>query len=86
LRAAALSGTSPIDALARRFARGGLSALIASPSADPVFVAVLFGARRPGWTPYGDPRLEALAAGYGLLLAASDQFHLRSQCAAGSRA
>jgi hypothetical protein len=27
------------------------------------------GARRPAWTPYSDPRLDVLAAGYQLVLA-----------------
>jgi hypothetical protein len=27
------------------------------------------GARRPAWTPYADPRLDVLAAGYQLVLA-----------------
>jgi len=31
------------------------------------------GAPRPAWTPHADPRLDALAAGYRLLLAAADQ-------------
>jgi hypothetical protein len=35
-----------------------------------VFAASLVGARRPRWTPHTDPRLEALAAGYELILAA----------------
>ncbi len=44
---------------------------IARPVADPIFVAVLRG-RRPGrpWSPYADPRLEALGRRRsGLLLA-----------------
>jgi hypothetical protein len=69
LRAAALAGTVPADAAAARFARGGLAALIARPYAEPAFVAVLRGAPRAPWTAHADPRLEALAAGFGLLLA-----------------
>jgi hypothetical protein len=69
LRAAVVAGTPPADALAVRFSRGGLAALIARPSAEPVFVGVLVGARRPAWSPHADARLDALAAGYGLLLA-----------------
>lgn len=38
------------------------------PAAEPAFEAILVGARRPPWTPHADPRLEALAAGYALLL------------------
>lgn len=73
LRAAVVAGTPPGDALAGRFARGGMSALIARPRAEPLFVAALLGACRPGWTPHADPRLDALAAGYGLLLATGDE-------------
>lgn len=68
LRAAALVGISVADSLAVRFARGGLAALIARPAAEPVFVAIVHGAPRSPWTPHADPRQEALAAGYGLLL------------------
>jgi hypothetical protein len=68
LRAAVLAGCLLADPVGARFARGGLAALIARPVADPIFVAVLVGASRPAWSPYADPRLEALAAGYGLVL------------------
>ena len=68
LRAAALAGTP-----AARFARGGLAALIARPVADPVFVATLRGAPRAAWTPHLDPRVDALAAGYALLFAETDE-------------
>jgi hypothetical protein len=44
--------------------------LIAWPSAEPVFAATLLSAARPPWTPHADPRLDALAAGFALLLAA----------------
>jgi hypothetical protein len=70
LRAAALSGGGlPDELAAARFKRRGLAGLIAWPVADPVFGAVVTGAQRPAWTPYADPRLEALAGAYGLLLA-----------------
>ncbi|MGH8303448.1 MAG: hypothetical protein ACRET5_18510 [Steroidobacteraceae bacterium] len=72
LRAGVVAGTPLTDALAVRFARGGLAALLARPNAEPVFAAELLGAGRPGWTPYADPRLDALAAGYGLLLATGE--------------
>jgi hypothetical protein len=72
LRAAALSGTLLADAAANRFARGGLAALIARPHTEPVLVAVLRGAPRVPWSPHADPRLETLAAGFGLLLACAD--------------
>lgn len=74
LRAAVLAGTPPAGPPAARFTRGGLAALIARPVADPVFVAIVQGAPRPAWAAHADPRLEALTAGYGLLLArAADQ-------------
>jgi hypothetical protein len=73
LRAAAVSrGALPAELAAARFWRRGLAGLIAWPVAEPVFVAVVAGAQRPAWTPYGDPRLEALAATYQLLLAEAD--------------
>jgi hypothetical protein len=70
LRAAVLTGTPLGDPSAARFARGGLAALIARPATEPSFVAVLAGARRPAWSPHTDPRLDALAAGYAVVLAA----------------
>ena len=42
------------------------------PVAEPVFVAVLRGAPRDPWTPHSDPRLEALVAGFQLLLAGAE--------------
>jgi hypothetical protein len=56
---------------AARFARRGLAGLIAWPAAEPVFRAELAGAARPAWSPYQDPRLDALAAGFALLLDAA---------------
>ena len=72
LRTAVLAGAPLADAVAARFARAGLVALIARPVAEPVFVAVVNGARRPGWTPYDDPRIEALVGSFVLLLASAD--------------
>lgn len=72
LRAGVLAGTPRVDVTAARFARGGLLVLIARPASEPVFVALVRGARRPAWSPHADPRLGALAAGYGLLLDAAD--------------
>ncbi|HEV8163113.1 MAG TPA: hypothetical protein VGR74_01455, partial [Actinomycetota bacterium] len=71
---AALVGPPLLGPTAARFARGGLAGLIAQPAADQdaAFAAVVCGACRPAWTPYADPRLDALAAGYGLLLGAGD--------------
>ena len=71
LRAAALAGTPLLSAVSARFERGGLAALICSPrvsGASPCFVAEVMGAPRPAWTPYDDPRREALAESYGLLV------------------
>jgi hypothetical protein len=81
LRRAALTG-EPSDTLAAvRFARRGLAGLIAWPTAEPVFVARLVGGKRPAWTPRGDLRLEALAAGYELLLAgAGDLANVMEVC------
>ena len=73
LRAAVLAGTPPAGPVAARFARGGLAALIARPAAEVAFVAVVHGAPRPAWTPHADPRSDALAGGYALLLANPDQ-------------
>jgi hypothetical protein len=69
LRCAVLAtGCLPDELAAARFARRGLGGLIAWPDAEPVFRAELVGASRPAWTPYADPRIEALAAAYRLLL------------------
>ncbi len=68
LREAALAGVPLLGTAAGRFERRGLAGLIAWPAAEPAFDVVLVGARRPPWTPHADPRLEALAAGYALLL------------------
>jgi hypothetical protein len=69
LRAAALKGVSPSTPAWLRFQRHGLIALITAPASDPRFRAVVRGVARPPWSPYGDARLEALAAGYELVLA-----------------
>ncbi len=74
LRAAVLStGRLPEDLAAVRFGRRGLAGLISWPITEPVFAAVVTGAARRPWTPYGDPRLEALAATYQFLLADAGQ-------------
>jgi hypothetical protein len=65
------TGAMPDCLAAARFSRRGLAGLIAWPAAEPVFHADLLGAARPPWTPYHDPRLDALAAGYALLLDAA---------------
>jgi hypothetical protein len=69
LRAQVLAtGAVPDSLVAARFARRGLPGLIAWPAAEPVFDAALLGAPRPPWTPHADPRLDALAAGFAVLL------------------
>lgn len=69
LRAQVLTtGVMPDSLITARFARRGLPGLIAWPSADPVFDAALLGAHRPPWTPHADPRLDALADAFALLL------------------
>ncbi len=73
LREAALAGGQVLTVAAGRFERRGLAGLIAWPAAEPIFVAHLAGAIRPAWTPHADPRLEALAASYELLLATQYQ-------------
>lgn len=62
------AGRLPDEMASARFRRRGLAGLIAWPAAEPVFLAVVEGAGRPPWTPYADPRTDALAATYGFLL------------------
>jgi hypothetical protein len=70
LREAALAEDRVVTLAASRFERRDLAGLIAWPASEPVFSALLAGAIRPAWTPYVDPRIEALARGYELLLGA----------------
>jgi hypothetical protein len=72
LRTAALAATSLLGPSAARFESAGLFGLIRRPVAEPAFAAQLFGARRAPWTPYGDPRLDALGAAYELILTAAE--------------
>ena len=73
LREAALSGRPLEGSLAAaRFARRGLTGLIAWPRTEPIYAAVVVGADRPPWTPYVDPRFDLLAAGYELILGSGD--------------
>lgn len=74
LRKAVLSGEAVRSLAAARFARRGLAGLIAWPVAEPIYTAVMVGAERPPWTPYADPRLEVLAAGYELILRVPTDF------------
>ena len=69
LRRASLEGVPLVGVAAQRFAHRGLAGLIAWPAAEPVFDATLVGADRPAWSPHSDPRIEALASAYALLLA-----------------
>jgi hypothetical protein len=70
LREIALAGTLLVGLQAERFQRGGLMALIKKPtSSPPSLVATLVEVPRPRWSPYVDPRLEALADAYALLTA-----------------
>lgn len=68
LRAAVLAGGAPLSVAAARFERRGLAGLISWPVSEPVYSALLLGAARPPWTPYADPRADALASAYQLLL------------------
>lgn len=68
LRQAVLDGRPLISQSAARFENQGLWGLISKPLAQPVFSARLIGAKRPAWSPYNDPRLEALADAFQYLL------------------
>ena len=65
-------GALPDSSAAARFSRRGLAGLIAWPTSEPVFQADLVASLRPKWTPYADPRVDALAAGFALLLDLAD--------------
>ena len=69
LRAAALAGEPPTSIAGARFARRGLSGLIAATWPAPVYLGVLLGAERPAWCGANDPREAALSETYELLLA-----------------
>ena len=74
LREAVLSG-EPVQSLtAARFARRGLAGLIVWPATEPLYTAVVVGAERAPWSPYADPRLDVLAAGYELILRVPTDF------------
>lgn len=68
LRALALADADLCGPTAVRFARQGLAGLIAWRRMEPPFSVSVAGAERPPWTPYADPRLEALAAVYEFVL------------------
>jgi hypothetical protein len=69
LREAVLLDKQVASLTAARFARRGLAGLTDWPVCEPVYMANVLGAQRPAWTPHADPRLDALAASYELLLA-----------------
>jgi hypothetical protein len=71
LRAVALGGVASSTPAWVRFQHRGLVALIVAPLSGPVFSAAVVGVTRPPWSPHGDPRLDALAAGYELVLAST---------------
>ena len=70
LRALALADADLCGPSAVRFMRQGLAGLIASRSTELPFSVSIVSARRPPWTPYADPRLDALAELYEFLLEA----------------
>jgi hypothetical protein len=72
LREASIAGTVLCDPAARRFSRAGLAGLVYSPITRPGFLALVIGLDRPAWSPYADPRVEALCAGYELLVSSAD--------------
>jgi len=71
LREVALAQELLTGLQAERFRRGGLAALIRKPTSPPArLVATLVAVPRPHWSPYCDPRLEALADAYEFISAA----------------
>lgn len=55
--------------LPTRFQRLGLLGLVAAPQIEPGrWQATVVGAQRPRWSPYADPRVEALADAFQCLL------------------
>jgi hypothetical protein len=71
LRALALAGALLAGPQAERFQRGGLMALIQRPTAYFLSLrATVVAVPRPRWSPYIDPRLDALADAYALVAAA----------------
>lgn len=68
LREAVLSSQSLQTIAAARYARRGLPGLISWSGAETVYTCVVVGAERPAWTPHADPRDDALAAGFELIL------------------
>lgn len=73
LREMALAGTllDGVHDNYERFQRNGLVGLIRKPTPWPGerLITTLVEVPRPRWSPYSDPRLEALADAYGMLTA-----------------
>jgi len=73
LREMALAGTLLVGVhdVYARFQRDGLVGLISRPAPWPEdrLIATLVEVPRPRWSPYSDPRLEALADAYDMLTA-----------------
>jgi hypothetical protein len=68
LREMALAGLRLVGPEAERFQHGGLLALVRRPSSARIgLFASLVEVPRPRWSPYVDPRLDALADAYALL-------------------
>ena len=70
LRSAALAGSALCSSSAAKFDRRGLAGLIAWPVSEAALCATVLASPRPPWTPSADPRVDALAAVYELLLSA----------------
>jgi hypothetical protein len=68
LRAAVIGRCPLTGPTAARFEAQGLWGLIRRPATPAVFTARLWGATRPPWTPYSDPRLSLLADAYQVVL------------------
>jgi len=68
LRRAILEGHAISGTAALRFEQRGLAGLILCPVSEPTFEVELVGAIRPPWSPYQDPREEALAQSFAFLL------------------
>ncbi|MFG2858976.1 hypothetical protein ACGFZ9_52335 [Streptomyces mirabilis] len=74
-------GKVPSSLAAGRFGRRGLAGLISWPAGESDFRAELSGAPRPAWTPHHDPRNDALAAVFAVLLEAADRLDLGNDSA-----
>jgi hypothetical protein len=68
LRSAAFDGTPLVGPSSAAFERYGLYGLIARPQASALYISSLVGATRPAWSPHHDPRIDALADGFELVI------------------